>query len=214
MEKLVLLIYGVRIPPAKHIEKIAKKYGHYYLRDKDRENFDEGDFYEVRIDDRYTGLDKRNGGYSQITAVRKEYLPRFIHIFKSIGSNVALCSEDHEHPTVSISGMEFEGYCYYLKDQSYKIMFLDACWIEKERKKSNEELYRLWSEKKLDFKNPDWSLFSPKTESYDLTEMEWYRAHDKRWFIVEANKNTQKAFEKWVKGLVQMGSSDFNTERG
>jgi hypothetical protein len=199
MEKLVLLIYGENVPSSKHIGKIARKYGKYYMRDMKKEDFHEGDYYEVRIDHRYTGLTKRDGGYSQVTAVKREYFLKFINIFKSISSNVSVCSENHEHPSASLSGLEFEGYCYYLKEKSQKIMFLDACWKEIERI-STEELY-----KKLDFKNPDWSLFSPKTETYDITEMEWYRAQelDKRWLIVGSNKDTGREFKNWIKGLMQ-----------
>lgn len=198
----MLLIYGEKIPPTKHIGKIARKYANYYNRNKKKLDFHTEHYYEVRIDTWFTGLEKREGGYSQVTAVKKEYLLQFINIFKSISSNVTLCSENHEHPTALISGLEFEGYCYYLKDVSQKIIFLGACWIEKGRI-SPEEQFKLWIESKRN-KNPDWSIFSPKVEMHELREMDWYKGQtkDKRWLIVRSNKNTNKEFEKWIKGLM------------
>jgi hypothetical protein len=202
MERIVLLIYGEKVPPTKHIGKIARKYAYYYNQDKNNLDFHNEHYYEVIIDTFYTGIEKREGGYSQVTVVKKEYLSHFISIFKSISSNVALCNENHEHPTATISGMEFEGYCYYLKDVPQKIIFLCACWIEKDSI-SKEEQYKLWIESKL-IKNPDWSVFSPKVELQELREMDWYKeqAKDKRWLIVGSNKNTNKVFEKWIKGLM------------
>jgi hypothetical protein len=53
-------------------------------------------------------------------------------------------------------------------------------------------------------KNPDWSIFSPKVELQELREMDWFKGQtsDKRWLIVGSNQNTNKEFEKWIKGLM------------
>jgi hypothetical protein len=202
MERIVLLIYGEKVPPTKHIGKMARKYAYYYNQDKNNQDFHSEHYYEVTIDTWYTGLEKREGEYSQVTVVKKEYLLQFIIIFKNISSNVTICSENHEHPFASISGMEFEGYCYYLKDGTQKIIFLSACWIEKSSI-SKEEQYKLWIESKLN-KNPDWSIFSPKVELQELRELDWYKGQtkDNRWLIIGSNKNTNKEFDRWIKGLM------------
>ncbi|MEC2074487.1 hypothetical protein, partial [Metabacillus fastidiosus] len=58
-ERKVLLLYGEILPPFKHIEKIATKYHQYYLRDKEKEGFSEDNYYEIWIDEEYTGLNTR-----------------------------------------------------------------------------------------------------------------------------------------------------------
>jgi hypothetical protein len=95
----------------------------HYHQDKNNLEFHNEHYYEVIIDTWYTGLEKREVGYLQVTVVKKESLLQFINIFKSLSSNVTLCSENHEHPTASISGMEFEGYCYYLRTYHKKLSF-------------------------------------------------------------------------------------------
>jgi hypothetical protein len=39
--------------------------------------------------------------------------------------NLCLCSQNHEHLTATILGVDYEGYCYYLDNNEEKIIFLE-----------------------------------------------------------------------------------------
>lgn len=141
MEIKVLLYYGEALPPFKHIEKIINKYYKYYLNDKDKEDIKEDYYYEIWIEERYTGLNTRNRQYTLTVPVKKEFLFKLLNIFTKLKGNVSLCKTQHEHPVVHISGKEYEGYCFYLDSGQEKIIFYENYWIKADVKEDTEKVF-------------------------------------------------------------------------
>ncbi|KAA0955408.1 hypothetical protein FQ087_12360 [Sporosarcina sp. ANT_H38] len=174
MENKVMLLYGEVLPPFKHIEKILNKYGHYYLRDMNNKDFKEDNYYAVMIEEGHTGLAYREPRYAApVVPVKKEYLSKFLNIFKALNGNMCLCKINHEHPIVWVRGVKYEGYCYYLDNGGKKVLFMTDYGDDKGQYFAMREL--------------DWYKRIPK---------------DKRWIQIDVNENTEKAFLRWLKDLI------------
>ncbi|HZG14923.1 MAG TPA: hypothetical protein VE710_07890 [Candidatus Bathyarchaeia archaeon] len=144
MESKVLLIYGEVLPPYHHIEKIIKKYYQHYRKDKDmNKEFQDDSYYEVWIEERYTGVcERKKRNYIPTVPVKKEFLARFINIFRALKGNIYLCNTKHEHPIVEIQGTEYEGYCFYLDNGTEKVIFYDTHWMTVEANEDTEKILR------------------------------------------------------------------------
>ncbi|WP_342598057.1 hypothetical protein MHB48_10575 [Psychrobacillus sp. FSL H8-0483] len=174
MATKVVILYGDVLPPFKHIRKILNKYGKYYLRDMNMEDFQEDNYYDVRIEERHTGLTYREPlDAVPVIPVKKEYLSKLLNIFKALNGNVCLCKVNHEHPIAWVQGVAYEGYCFYLDNGEEKVLFL-------EEYSDNEEQY------------------------FNVKELYWYKRipQDKRWIQIDVNENTEKVFLQWLKDLV------------
>jgi hypothetical protein len=140
MEIKIILLYGEELPSLKHIEKITNKYYKYYQRDKGKEDFNKEDYYEIWIEERNTGLKVRNRYYTPTVPVKKEFLPKFLNIFRELNCNMCLCKTKHEHPIVEISGVEYEGDSFYIDDGQEKIIFYDKHWIKVDVSEDTEKV--------------------------------------------------------------------------
>ncbi|WP_139489486.1 hypothetical protein [Brevibacillus dissolubilis] len=139
MKPKVLLIYGDALPPFQHIQKIINTYNKYFLND--RENGVSADqYYEIWITVRHTGRSGRKQlDYTPTVPVKIAFLPRFLAIFEALKGTVHLCQTKHEHPTIELSGMEYEGYCYYLDNEKEKIIFYENLWTKVDVQEDSEE---------------------------------------------------------------------------
>jgi hypothetical protein len=174
MERKIVLLYGEVLPPFKHIEKIVNKYYKYYLRDKDKEGFIEDNYYEIWIDERHTGLNAREPRYyTPAVPVKKEFLPKFLNIFRALKGNICLCKLNHEHPIAKVSEVEYEGYCFYLDNEKEKVLFLEE-YCDEEGESFN-------------VKGLNWYKRIPK---------------DEHWILVAANEDTEKVFLEWLRNLI------------
>jgi hypothetical protein len=72
LEKKVVLLYGPVLPPIKHIEKVLWQFSRHYFRDKLKEDFNEDNYYDVRVEQQYTGIEPREFNYSLGVNVKKE----------------------------------------------------------------------------------------------------------------------------------------------
>ncbi|WP_223554260.1 hypothetical protein [Lysinibacillus sphaericus] len=170
----VMILYGDVLPPSKHILKILNKYGQYYLRDMNREGFQEDRYCDVRIEEQYTGLTYREPIYAcPVIPVKKEYLSKFLNIFKALNGNVSLCKEKHEHPYAWVLGVYYEGYCYYLDNEDKKILFLQE-------------------------------YSDNGKQHFNVKELSWYSRipKDKRWIQIDVNENTEEVFLQWLENLI------------
>jgi len=209
---IILLIFGDKLPPKKHIEKIIKKYEYYYQVERDHQYFNESDFYHILIEERYTGIEPRKGLFSSIIPVRKSYLSKFISIFNELKCNLCLCKENHEHPIAVIHGKEFEGYCYYLYKEEKKIMFLEDYGLEENNMNVDDLYKRLLELPDIDMNDEeslrrvDWNKLLPVNERFCVEELEWYRQTpiEKRWLIEDVKRSTNKAFNQWIKELIHI----------
>lgn len=196
----MLLLYGDNIPPHKHINKIADKYIRYFLKDREIEGFTEDEYVEIRIEERFLGLHSRQSHYPPIVPVKKEYLSKFINIFKSFTCNVCICNTNHEHPIASINGIDYEGFCYYLKDEESKILFLEEYGIEDK----GVNLFNLddMLEKNAAFTIDDFVMhnYSVNNKCHSMDQHDWYRtvSPENRYKIVAANTDTELALEQWL----------------
>lgn len=199
-------MYGDLIPPHKHVNKIADKYIRYFLNDMKKESFTEDEYLEIRIEERYTGNKTRLWKYSPVVPIKHKYLIKFINIFKSFNCNICLCNENHEHPRSLMGGLEYEGYCYYMEDEEKKILFLEDYSYEVEDDGFDYDvIYEKISNNSASYINLlDWSNLIPKNERYSCDNQEWYRnlSIEKRYKIVDANTETEIAFEQWLKEIV------------
>lgn len=198
-------MYGDQIPPHKHINKIANKYFRYFLNDKKIEGFNDEEYFEIRIEERYIGLDTRLWQFPPVVSVKYEYLTKFINIFKSFNSNICLCKDNHEHPSTLISGIKYEGYCYHMKYEEKKILFIEDYGIENNLV-SLDDLYEIYSnESTFNVNNLDRNILLPKDKLYRIENLEWYRnlPVEKRFKIVDVNAETEVAFEQWLEEIVQ-----------
>ncbi|MDM5360682.1 CPCC family cysteine-rich protein [Peribacillus sp. ACCC06369] len=140
MEIKVVLLYGEELTSLKHIEKITNKYYKYYLSDTGKGDFNKEDYYEIWIEERNTGLKVRNRHYTPTVPVKKEFLPKFLNIFRTLKGNMCLCKPKHEHPIVEISGVEYEGDSFYIDDGQEKIVFYDKHWIKVDVNEDTEKV--------------------------------------------------------------------------
>jgi hypothetical protein len=173
LEKKVVLLYGSLLPPIKHIEKILWQFSRHYFRDKLKEDFNENNYFDVRVEQQYTGMEPREFSYSLGVYVKKEYLPKFIAIFKALKGNASLCKDIHEHPTAYISGIKFEGYCCYFDDIPEKIIFLVEYCDE------NDEYFSM----------EQWDAYAKLPP-------------DKRWITVDVAKDTNKVLKEWILNIL------------
>jgi hypothetical protein len=174
LETKVVLLFGSVLPPLKHIEKILWQFSRHYFRDQLKEDFNEDNYYDVRVEQQYTGMEPREFNYSFGVYVKKEFSPKFIAIFKALKGNAFLCKDKHEHPTAYISGIKFEGYCYYFDDVDEKIIFLTE--------------YR--DEKDEYFSIKQWDAYAKLSPN-------------KRWITVEATKDTDEVLKEWILNILQ-----------
>ncbi|MGG3799655.1 hypothetical protein [Metabacillus fastidiosus] len=185
IERKVVLLYGDILSPFKHIEKITIKYHQYYLRDKDKEDFSIDNYYEIWIDERYTGINAREPrDYTPVILVKKEFLSKFLNIFRVLKGNMCLCKLNHEHLISYIDGFEYEGYCFYMKNEEKKILFLEEYGPEDNGMSVG---------------------FIPKKERYSIKTLEWYKSlsEEKKFKILDVNIDTELAFDQWVKEIVK-----------
>jgi hypothetical protein len=169
VEVKVLLLYGSELPPYKHIEKIMWQYSRHYFRDKLNEDFNEDSYYDVRVEEQYTGLNYRESHPSPVVPVKKEFLPKFIAIFNALKGNVCLCQDKHSHPQATVSGKSFEGMCYYLDNIDDKVFFLA------EYRDNNNQYFSI----------EEWDAYAKLPP-------------DKRWIFAQASKDTNDVFEEWI----------------
>ncbi|WP_347488507.1 hypothetical protein ABDB91_14990 [Desulfoscipio sp. XC116] len=175
MQVKVLLLYGSVLPPFKHIDRIIRKYYKYYLNDKRKGDFIEDNYYEIWVEERYTGLSyRKNRNYITVVPVKQEYFSKFMAIFKELNGNVCLCKQNHEHLHVTMAGVDYEGYCFYLDNNEEKIIFLDE-YCENEEK---------W---------------------FSVNQLDAYAQIplDKRWICVKADEDTEVAFKEWVADVLK-----------
>ena len=205
MGKLVLLMYGDLIPPYKHIKRIVDKYIRYFINDKKNEDFNEDEYVEIRIEERHIGLKPREWHYPLITPIKLEYLSKFKSIFQSFNCNICLCTENHEHPTFVTGNIEYEGYCYYLRDDQRKILFLEDYVIENDGVDLDAVYKKMSNQINSNLNQLDWNNFMSKNERHSVESKEWYRRLpvQQRYKIVDANTKTELAFKQWMNEIVQ-----------
>lgn len=207
MEKLVLLMYGDLLPPHQHIKRIVDKYIRYYLNDKKKEDFNEDKYVEIRIEERYLGLKQREWYCPLITPIKYGFLPRFKSIFQSFNCGICLCTENHEHPTLGIGDLEYEGYCYYMRDDKKKILFLEDYGKQDDGIEIDALYEKLSNQAISNLNHLDWNNLMPKNERHSVESQEWYRnlPVEQRYKIVNANTETEIAFKQWLNEIVQTG---------
>lgn len=179
----ILLMYGDNIPPHKHINKIIDKYIRYFLKDRETPNYNEAEYIELWIEERYLGSKARPWQYPNTLAIKHEYLSKLIAIFRSFNCSISLCSTSHEHPIAVIDGIEYEGYCYYMRDGKQKIMFIEH-YADRDDNKFARECC---------------------SQNYCIENKEWYKKlpADKKYKISNQNTNTELEFEQWLRSLMQ-----------
>lgn len=207
MEKLVLLVYGDLMPPHKHIKRIVDKYIRYFLNDRKKEDFNEDEYVEIRIEERYIGLKTRLWHYPLIAPIKYEYFSKLLGIFRSFNCNICVCSDDHEQPTALVGEIEYEGYCYYMRDEEKKILFLEDYSMEHHSVDLDALCKNLSNKPTSNFNQLDWNNLMPKNERHSVESQEWYRnlPVEQRFKIVDANTETELAFEQWLEEIVQSG---------
>ncbi|MEH7511222.1 hypothetical protein V7146_00450 [Gottfriedia acidiceleris] len=86
IETKTILLYGEYVTPHNHIKKIINKYDNYYMRDMKKPNFNLEDYYEIHIEERFTGSEIRD--YCPVaTSVKKEYFQKLVETFKFLKGN-------------------------------------------------------------------------------------------------------------------------------
>lgn len=173
MEKKVIVLYGNVLPPYRHIEKIVLHYGRYYERDRCKDDYDENQYDEVWVSFRFTDAVPEGNAYTTLSVpVKKGFLPKFLSIFEALKGSVRLCKINHSHPTIELSGITCEGYCYICSDGK-KLFFMESYCDEE----GNEfSIHRL-----------GWYHRVPE---------------EKRWFIASGDKDTNEEFARWAKSLI------------
>ena len=207
MEPLILLMYGDKLPPHKHIKKIVDKYINYYLNDTKKEDFNEDHYVELRIEERYLGLKQREWHDPLIAPIKYEFLSKFKRIFQSFNCTICLCTENHEHTTASIGDLEYEGYCYYMSDVQEKILFIEE-YGKQDDDVEMDVLYEKLSNQVISNVNHlDWHNIMPENERNSVESQEWYRnlPVEQRFKIVNANTETDTAFKQWLNEMIQTG---------
>lgn len=217
---LVLLIYGNVLPPKNHILKIVKSYGKQYRNDMTKINFNEDNYYDIRIEERYTGLESREDASNIVVPVKKEFLSKFVNIFNNLVGEICLCKTNHEHPMAIINGKHYEGYSYYLVHEEKQILFVEEYSNEKSNETSDGnfiELFELISEKPgFDMNNIDldhlgtimnsFSEHHPEKKWFSVKELDWFiqSPQSKRWVTADANADTCRIFEHWLISLINL----------
>ncbi len=126
MEKLTLLLFGENFPPHRHLHKLSNKFINIFLKEREKEQFRESDYYEVLIEERYLGDEQREYLYTPVIPIHKDFLHQVESIYANLNAEMILCSIQHEHPIVYINQIEYEGYCYYAKNSNEKILFFES----------------------------------------------------------------------------------------
>jgi len=138
IETKILLLYGEYVAPYYHREKIINKYHYYYMRDMKEPNFNLDDYYEVYIEERYTGSKNRNYYPTVGVRVKKIYFQKFIEIFKSLKGNLEICTRNHGHPIAHIKTIMYEGYCY-VSDENH-VFFIESFSINDNEEQSIDNI--------------------------------------------------------------------------
>ena len=131
MESLTLLLFGKNIPPQRHLHKLSNKFINIFLKERQKETFNEADYYEIIVEEQYLGNQQRETIYCPVIPVHKDFLYQVEAIYNNLNAEMVLCTMQHEHPIAYIADTMFEGYCYYAKETNEKILFF-----------TNEEPYR------------------------------------------------------------------------
>lgn len=126
MANLTLLLFGQKLPPHRHLHKLANKFINIYLKEREKETFRESDYYEILVEEHYFGDEQREFIYRPIIPVHKDFLYQVESIYGNLNAEMILCTMQHEHPVVNIDNIEYEGYCYYAKNTNEKILFFDT----------------------------------------------------------------------------------------
>jgi|GEM_PF-5049295 len=153
MESLTLLLFGENIPPRRHLHKLSNKFINIFLKERQKETFNEADYYEIIVEEQYLGDQQRETIYCPVIPVHKDFLYQVEAIYNNLNAEMVLCTMQHEHPITYIDDTMFEGYCYYAKETNEKILFFD----------SNEEPYSKFY-KRL-----------PKEESAEKVMTDWLK---------------------------------------
>ncbi|WP_166240329.1 hypothetical protein [Paenibacillus turpanensis] len=169
MEKKIVLLYGSKLPPYKHIEKISQKYWRYYERDQRNGNYEENEFFEVWVSFHFTDSVPEKFTYVTLCIpIRRSFLSKLYSIFEALECNVQLCDFTHSHPTTEVLGITYEGYCYRCSNGT-KLLFINLYCDENGHEDTVFEL--------------EWYRKLPE---------------DKRWYIAKKEEDPEKAFEQWV----------------
>lgn len=144
--------------------------------------------------------------YPLITPIKHEFLSRFKSIFQSFNCDICLCTENHEHPTLGIGNLEYEDYCYYMKDDK-KNLFLEDYGKQDDGIEIDALYEKLSNQAISNLKHLDWNNLMPKNERHSVESQEWYRnlPVEQRYKIVNANTETEIAFKQWLNEIVQAG---------
>lgn len=126
MEELILLLFGERIPPHRHLHKLSNKFINLFLKEHEKDTFRESDYYLVFVEERYFGDEQREYINTPAIPIPKDFLHQVESIYANLNAEMLLCTMQHEHHTVYINQIEYEGYCYYTKNTNDKILFFDS----------------------------------------------------------------------------------------
>ncbi|WP_374963126.1 hypothetical protein [Lysinibacillus sp. RS5] len=151
MENLTLLLFGHKLPPHRHLHKLSNKFINIFLKEREKETFNESDYYVVIIEERYFGDEQREYLYRPVIPVHKDFLYQVQSIYGKLNAETILCTMQHEHPFVAINNIEYEGYCYYAKNSNEKILFFDTVkepltksFIKMPKEVNAEKVMRNW----------------------------------------------------------------------
>ncbi|MED3802173.1 hypothetical protein P4562_09550 [Lysinibacillus xylanilyticus] len=126
MEQLILLLFGEKLPPSRHLHKLSNKFINLFLKEREKESFRESDYYVVYIEEYYFGDEQRKSIFPPAIPVHKDFLHQVQSIYGNLNAEMVLCTMQHEHPIAYIDNIKYEGYCYYAKDSNEKILFFDT----------------------------------------------------------------------------------------
>ena len=84
------------------------------MKNRANENFNSDVYFEVTIEEQYTGSEKWDYNYVPVIPVHKNYLNQLVTIYKDLNSQSSLCS--NQHPYVFLNDEQIEGMYYYAKD--------------------------------------------------------------------------------------------------
>ncbi|WP_028393921.1 hypothetical protein [Bacillus cihuensis] len=149
MEELILLLFGENIPPHRHLHKLSNKFINIFL--KEREKVRESDYYLIFVEERYFGDQQREYINAPAIPIHKDFLHQVESIYANLNAEMILCTMQHEHPTVYINEIEYEGYCYYAKNTNDKILFfesdieqLNKSFIRMSKEANTEQVMKNW----------------------------------------------------------------------
>jgi len=126
MEKLILLLFGDKIPPHRHLHKLSNKFINIFLKEREKGPFRESEYYLIFVEERYFGDEQREYINAPAIPIHKDFLHQVESIYANLNAEMILCTMQHEHPKVYINQIEYEGYCYYAKNTNDKFLFFDS----------------------------------------------------------------------------------------